>query len=207
MNTTTTTPTKKTKNAKTKAAKAESAPAAATGDHTPVNEMKLLGTKAIGLCTQIRALFPKLVSMTEEDRKLSPGKFRLGELEALTAVIKATAAFPQYFAALGDQDFGDDPSTFESQLLLDRIARREVLVSVAAALHEAATLFDDTVLKVGEVIRSPALAAYQVAAPLAKSNAQLRTKLQPALVFYGKLGKKSARTRKKNKASKKVLAS
>lgn len=157
--------------------------------------------RAKQLFGEIEQLLPGLVTMTEDDRRHSEGKLRDGEADALTAVIDVADQHPQYFAALADKDGGVDPKTFETDLLRGHLARRKLLGSVAVAAAELTAPLGDTVLMLGEQVRPVLLAAYQIAKPIAVADEKLRSRLAPALDFYGKIGRRGAETRAKKPPS------
>jgi hypothetical protein len=172
-------------------------------DHTPVDEMQALAKKAKASIEYTRGLFPKLLTLTEDERRTSNGKLREDEEKALRAVLEVAKSYPQYFTVLADLDHGDDPTVFEHQLLVDRIERRAALVEVATTLEELLGQFTDTILRIGELVREPCLEAYRIAKPISQRDAKVRALLAPALDFYGQLGKKAQKTKQeKAKAGK-----
>lgn len=143
----------------------------------------------------IAQLLPGLVTLTEDERRHSDGKTRAGEADALSSVADAADLRPQYFAPLAAKDGGTDPKQFETDLLRDHLVRRKILAELLTASEGLTTPISDTVLSLGEHVRPVLLAAYQIAKPLAAQDDALRTKLAPALDFYGRIGRRAAQTR------------
>jgi hypothetical protein len=102
---------------------------------------------------------------------------------------------------LADKDGGIDPTTFETDLLRDHLERREILGRVLAAAEAVSSPLGDTVLTLGEQVRPVLLAAYKIAKPIADSDSKVRTRLAPALDFYGKIGRRGAETRAAKKSA------
>lgn len=162
-------------------------------DTTPLAEMEKLVEETIADLRRIRARFLGLASYTEEDRRTSTGKFRSGESAAIGSILDTVDLTPAHFAVLGDDDSGKDPDRFETELLRDRLARRDLLARVVAELDPLYTDLSDTVLNLGELTRVPALAAYEIAKPLAKRNQAIRNKLAAALAFYARFGRRGSK--------------
>src|SRR5262245_6566875 len=100
----------------------------------PLLELKKRVEKALELIGQVRELFPDLVELTEEERKYSQGRMRTDEPAAMRTVLDAVDASPEYFKSLADEDEGHDPNKFETDLLRDRLERRELYRQVAEAM-------------------------------------------------------------------------
>lgn len=160
-------------------------PAKPQGDGAlPLPELKKRVDKALELIAQLRELFPDLLVLTEEDRKYSQGRLRTNEPEALLAVLDGVDQSPEYFKSLADEDEGHDPNKFETDLLRDRLARRELYRKVAEAMAPLATGFDDTTLHHGALVRPAVLAAYRIAKTISATDQKMRTTIAKAIDFY-----------------------
>ena len=169
--------------------------AAGAIDDLPLDVLRANAAKAAALIQQARALLPGLFLLTDEDRRHSDGRLRDGEDKALLAVLDVADARPESFKVLADKDSGRDPKTFETALLRERLERRAALADLAAELAPFAQELGDTLLVLGSFARMPTLAAYGIAKPLAQYDAEVRTKLAPALSFYGNLAQRAAKAR------------
>ena len=158
-------------------------------------ELRSRADKAKSLYAQIADLLPGLITLTEADRRHSEGKLRDGESDALDAVINVAEAHPAYFASLADKDGGVDPDSFETGFLRDHLERRRILAEIAAAGEHLSTPLGDTMLDLGQRVRPVLLAAYHLAKSIAVSDGNVRTRLAPALDFYGKIARRAAETR------------
>jgi hypothetical protein len=170
------------------------------GHEAAVEEMSLAelakrADKALALIDQIDEQFPGLQGYSEEDRRTTAGRLRDGESDALRAVLDTADARPQVFAVLADKDGGSDPKRFETAWLREMLARRDTLDRVRVQLEQLTSDLSDTVLHLGELVQRPALAAYQIAKPLAQHDDAIARTLKPALDFYGRIGRAGVRTR------------
>src|SRR5262245_14986631 len=92
-----------------------------------LDELQKRVNKAKALLAEVEALFPGAMTMTAEDRRHSDGRLRVGESETLRTVLAAVDSAPQFFVSLADRDDGHDPKRFETQLLRERLSRRDLL--------------------------------------------------------------------------------
>ena len=155
-----------------------------TVDHLPIEELRKRVTKAIALIGEVKALFPDLVKLTEDDRKHSQGRMRHGEPAILRSVLDAVDLEPQYFKSLADEDEGHDPNKFETDLLRERLERRELYQQVADALEPFTADLSDTALHFGGLVRPAALAAYRIAKTLAHTDQKMRNAVAAAIDFF-----------------------
>lgn len=153
-------------------------------DGLPIEEVRKRKAKALELIGQLKELFPDLVELTEEDRKFSQGRMRTGEPDVLRAVLVAVDQSPEYFKSLGDEDEGHDPTKFETELLRERLERRELYREIADAIGPVASGFSDTVLHFGSLVRPAVLAAYRIAKTLSRTDQKMKTTLAKAIDFY-----------------------
>lgn len=138
------------------------------------------------LAQQLDEAVQGFVSMTDEDRLHSDGRFRNGESAALRAILDVVDKAPELFRVLADKDNGTDPETFETQLLRDRVAMRDALAGTSDVLSSASQRISDTVLHLGERTKPVLLTAYQIAKSVAKHNTELKGLLSVAINFYAR---------------------
>lgn len=165
----------------------------------PLDELRARVAKVTALIEEATALLPGLLELTDAARKDSVGRFRKGEAQALLAVLDLADAKPALFESLADKDHGNDPASFETGLLRDRLERIALLQPLAEASDELIDGVQDTVLFLGETTKPVMLAAYEIAKPQAKHDPKIRSKMAPALDYYGKIAATGAATRRRNK--------
>lgn len=167
-----------------------------TIDEMSVEQLQKNAARVAELLAEIEALLPGLESFTSEDRTNTDGRIRgKDEENALKAVIATIEHDPGAFRVLADKDEGRDPKKVETELLKVRLARRSILADIADVLSPVAQKIEDTVLAQGELCKPVLSSAYRIAKPLAEHDKDIRTKLQPAMDYYGGIGRKAARTR------------
>jgi hypothetical protein len=135
--------------------------------------------------------------MTDDERRYSNGRIRVGEGTQFLTLIDIMEAFPVFFEGLADLDEGIDPKQVETPLMRDRVQRAEILANL---LDDAAKLggLSDTVLHLRELVRDPMKDAYAIAKVMAKSNGKLKTMLVTVINYYAAMAKAAAATRKAN---------
>jgi hypothetical protein len=163
--------------------------------------------EATAAVAQMQSFLPGLVTLPEAQRKLTGGRFRDGEAQALLSVIATCVARPELVASLADDDNGVDPDTFETTLLSSRIQLAAALAPLSATLTQLASNVDDTMLYLQELSKGPTLEAYAILKAVSKSDLSVKTAISPALDFYASFAKAAAATRKKNAAAKAAAAS
>jgi hypothetical protein len=163
----------------------------------PLDELERRRVQAHELMKQALALFPGLHAMTDDERRYSNGRIRAGEGTQFLTLIDIMEAFPLFFEGLADLDEGIDPKQVETPLMRDRVQRAEILANL---LDDAAKLggLSDTVLHLRELVRDPMKDAYAIAKVMAKTNANLKTKLVTVINYYAAMAKAAAATRKAN---------
>jgi hypothetical protein len=164
-----------------------------------LDELRQRVDRAKAMLTELDALFPGAVRLTAEDRRTSQGRLRNGESTVLQAVLGAVDSAPQYFVSLADMDQGRDPKRFETDVLRERLLRRDLIDEVSEQLDQLSTRLGDTVLHLGERAAPPVRAAYQIAKVLADSDDQMRTSVAPAIDFYSQISRRAAETRASKK--------
>lgn len=174
-----------------------------TIDEMSLEQLQKNAERAEELLIELEELFPGLVLFTVDDRSHSDGRIRNeGEERALRAVAATIERDPGSYRVLAAKDHGRDPKRVETELLIARLDRRAVLARLAAKLTPLAQKFEDTVLSQGERCKPVLSAGYQIGKALAEHDPETRTTLQPALDFYGAIGRKAAATRAANAESK-----
>jgi hypothetical protein len=162
----------------------------------PLKTLQKNAATAKELLTQIYALLPGLSGLTPDARKHA-SKFRAGEAEALSSVLDAADAKPALFESLADKDNGEDPHTFEVNLLRDRLQRAAILGSIADAFTPLSDGIADTLLHLGDLSKPVMLLAYGIAKMHAKLDGVIANAIRPAMDFYAKISRASVATKKK----------
>src|SRR5207302_8611514 len=101
-----------------------------------LDKLERRGAQAVSLFEQALALLPGLHLYTSEERAASAGKLRDGEDKALGGVLNGADYMPVPFNVLAAKDHGFDDTRFETNVLRDRLARREVLAPVANKVQQ-----------------------------------------------------------------------
>lgn len=158
-------------------------------------ELKVTVSEALGLVSALEGHLGELSTLTKPERQSTMGRFRNGEALALTCVLDVAEAHPGAFSVLAESDGGEDPGTFETALLRDRLFATDALGALSDALDGLARRVSDTQLAMGATVHGPVLAAYEIAKVLSKHNTKARSKLAPALDFYGVGAKRKTKTK------------
>ncbi|MFO0662239.1 MAG: hypothetical protein U0165_20775 [Polyangiaceae bacterium] len=145
------------------------------------------------LASSVDQALQGFVSLTDEERVHTRGRFLSGESQALWAILSVAKFHPEAFRVLADKDNGDDPSIFETDLLAERLEMRNALASISNLFASASQRIADTVLHLGEQTKPVLLTAYDIAKPLAKHDREVRDLLSPALSFYARPNRKGAK--------------
>jgi hypothetical protein len=127
-----------------------------------------------------------LVSLTSDTRQHSSGKLKQEEPHAIEAILATVRKHPRSFAAL----------KLDPGQLSELLARRALLVPLAQRVRHLAEDLDDTILHLGEVVKSASSAAYRLGIALAESDSAIAHDLQPAQQFYQAVGRAAARSRR-----------
>jgi hypothetical protein len=159
----------------------------------PLSTLEKNVAKIEHLLDEVSALLPGLVAMTDEEVRQSDGKFKHGEADALASVLDAADARPAVFEALAAKDGGKDPNKLETGLLRERLERIALLTRVQAALAKVDV--SHSILHEGEDVKPVLLAGYHIGKVNAPHDDLVATKMQPALNFYSRISRKSAKTR------------
>ena len=136
------------------------------------------------LIESLRSSLPGLITLRAEERKATGGRFRADEPAALEAVLDVADAHPGAFSVLAGADNGSDPAVFETKLLRERLQATGALVQLADVLEELARDVRDTQLTLGEAVRGPVLAAYEIAKVLAKHDPKTKSTMARTMDFY-----------------------
>jgi hypothetical protein len=167
----------------------------------PIEKLRTNVAAAMDYLDQIKALLPGMLTLTNEDRRNSSGKFRDGETRGFYDLIQFAIANPQYFDGLADRDQGQDPTRFEPELIRDRLERRDLLAQFAPPAEELGIKANDSVLHLGDLTKPVLSAAYGIARVLAKHNEVVRSSIAKLIDFYGGVARRAAETRARNAAA------
>ena len=139
-----------------------------------------------------------LAAYTSDERAHSAGKLRDGEDVALTGILDTVDAHPEHFASLAPHDHGTDDRKVETGPARAALARRSLLVPLAAELVALTQRGSDDVLSSGAFARDVTTPAYAIIKANAPINPALRKSASAALNFYAKQAqKKGPKTSKK----------
>ena len=167
----------------------------------PIAQLRTNVAIALNHLDQIKTLLPGMLTLTNEDRRNSSGKFRDGETRGFYDLLQFALAHPQYFDGLADRDQGQDPTRFEPELISDRLGRRDLLVQFAEPSEELSTKASDSVLHLGDLTKPVLSAAYGIAKALAKHDEVVRSAIAKLIDFYSSVARKGAETRARNAAA------
>lgn len=172
-------------------------------DTLSVAELQDRTAQALDHIAAIKALFPGLLQLEQDQRKGNAGASigRMGtplsklftlltvtpltdaQVAALTPDEQAARTTQEKLAAafdtLGAQDDGVDPEHFEAALLNQRLVRTQTEQSIASALEDLARLFSDDALHTAETVVLPGHLALGLAKTIAAGNAAFRGLLAP----------------------------
>jgi hypothetical protein len=166
----------------------------------------------------LEARWAGLIQQTKEERARSIGRGLtvLGPplhllFDLLMPKNGKESELAKHFNGLGDADFGEDPDTFEPELLSRRLYRVEYEQKLQARLETLARHFGDDALHTGEMVIGPGMMAIALARTLALSSAAHRSLLAPVLDAFRALTRAAraraaaARAAKKDAAAAKKL--
>ena len=164
----------------------------------PLEVLEKNVAKFEALAAQMLELLPGATNLTDQERRESDGKFRVGEAAALASVLEAADARAELFSSLADKDGGHDPNSFETDFLREELVRIEVLGRAQAALERLNTgaAVSDSILRMGEQVKPVLLAAYHLGKLNAQHDTTLRSKMAAALDFYSRIARKGIATRR-----------
>ena len=122
------------------------------------------------------------------------------EAAVLSGVLEFAAEHEQLFLVLADEDEGDDPARFETDLVSIRLANAQTLAALAvraAAFHQKVA---DAALLAASLAKPVALKAYAIAKQVAHTATEANL-IAPAVKFYAKASDAAAKTKAQNKAN------
>lgn len=151
---------------------------------------------------EIDAEMHDAVELADEDRSRAQRVRGPGEKKALASVLDYVDARPEAFLRLADRDDGVDPERFETALLRDRLEGAAILSSILERLDETRRRISDAALYLSNLVKPTALAAYEIAKPLARSDKKAGQKLNGARDYYGGLARAGMKTREKRAKTK-----
>jgi hypothetical protein len=144
-------------------------------------------------------LITGLVSKTTDERKRTSGHLRQDEEPILRLMVTIAEHFPQYFHDLRTRDFGVDPDRFEPHVLLDLLDKRNQLIKLLNDLTPRVALVGDTIIDLGEKIRSMSSEMLKMINTNAPNNEDLKAESSPVREYYQVPARKGAKTKKKDK--------
>jgi hypothetical protein len=162
-----------------------------TIDGMATEKLKKQVAEAIGHLEKAIEALPFLLSLTTDARQHTNGKIRHGEEAAIAAEIETVAKHPAPFASL----------KIDPKALTALAEKRAALAPLAERAQHLADDLTDTLLHLGEALKTPLERAYHVGAALAPSDAAIARTLAPALSFYQAVGRAAARTRRAHAAA------
>ncbi len=172
-------------------------------DQLTLEQLEERVTKTVEHIEAIKALWPGLVRLEEQQRRKSVGRTLgvlgppLGKLFALLRENRPKGdSLVKAFDVLGDRDDGNDPETFEAELLERRLHRAQAEQKIADMLEELARHIDDDVLSTGEAVIGPGLAALDLARTIARQNETHRATLAPVLDEFRAMTKNARKGKK-----------
>jgi hypothetical protein len=126
--------------------------------------------------SQAEAALAGLQVLTAGDRGGIDTIFRDGEREAVLAVIAAAEAAPAAVAPLRE--------AFSPDRLRAQIERRAALLSLADRADRVALRFADSARVTTRAVKSAVSDAYELLKPVAQYDAEVASRLAPAVDFY-----------------------
>jgi hypothetical protein len=132
----------------------------------------------------------ELAASTSEERAHSAGKLRDGEDLALEGILDTVDAHPEHFVSLAPHDHGTDALKVETGPARAALARRTLLLPLAAELSALAQRVSDDVMASGALARDVTTPAYAIIRANAPINPALRKSASASLNFYVKQAQK-----------------
>ena len=157
---------------------------------TPVADLDASVDHAVATIDQLESQLTWRYQYSAPARAASNGRFRDGEAAAVTSILDAADVQPAFYLQLAARDGGSDPGIFETQPTRDHLRRRDAVARLAARLATFATTMDDSVMRVGEAIRSVASPVYDSVKLVADKHEPTRAALSDATTFYNKPAQK-----------------
>lgn len=175
-------------------------------------QLEALKATTLEQIASIRASWSGLVALSEKERRKHPGRVALVMetpfrtlFELLTPGHDAGKSPDEqqqrqqlrgiFNSTLGAQDDGDDDERFESELLLQHLARMNAAYEVSEQLDELSRLFSDDALHTAGRVVSPGLKALDLARSVGRTNPTLKGLLAGLLDSLRQMTK-AARTKK-----------
>jgi hypothetical protein len=157
--------------------------------------------EASDLLDQLDAVLAKLdlVTLSDDERQHSNGRFRSGESAAITSVFDTVDGSPGLFVSLADKDGGVDPKKVETAPARAALARRDLVAPLADRVALLSRDLSDDVLASGSKVKDVSVPAYAILKSNAPVNATLRKSGSAAISFYGHAAKAGSLTKKKKK--------
>lgn len=145
------------------------------------------------LLAQVKAMHKAyLHKYLAEDRAIAHAQGLVhsdAESNALEAVLTTVEDYPQFTTTLAKTDGGSDDDTLETPLIYARLQATKSLQAVGQQAISLGTSLLDTAAKIGENAKPITQAAYRILKPIAATNANIHTSLEPALSFHKGVGR------------------
>ncbi len=150
------------------------------------------------ITTHLDAIDELMSDAVELDDKSRASALRLqgdDEADALDGVLDFAAARPELFKDLAAEDDGNDPETFEVELLKTRLANAKALTALLTRFDDTKQPIADSALYIGTLAKRPALAAYEIAKPYQARDTKNGKLLNDAVNYYRGRAIAGAKTR------------
>ncbi|WP_434045348.1 MULTISPECIES: hypothetical protein [Sorangium] len=148
---------------------------------------------------EIDEIFPGLITLTAEQRKVAP-RLRDGEHLMLLKILDVAEKKPALFESLADEDDGMNPGELETQLLRDRIEKHSLFLELGEALDPLSGKVSDTTLYLATKFREVLSAAYRIAKAHAATDRTVNGMVAPVIDFMRKGAVAAAATRAAKRA-------
>ena len=172
----------------------------------PAPQFQAKADQVGNLLAQALALIVNPTQLTPDQRLHSSGKLRAGEAEALIAALDVAKAYPASFVSLATMDNGVDPSTFEADLVANRLRNAAALEPLVATMDDITHKLSDCMLALNDEARGPAKDVYALAKALAHSIPAVESMIASTVAYYARISHAAAASRAANKAAKDALA-
>ncbi|KYF66893.1 hypothetical protein BE11_48390 [Sorangium cellulosum] len=174
-----------------------------TWEDMPIEEFRARHRKAREKASlfvaEIDEIFPGLVTLTAEQRKVAP-RLRDGEHPMLLKILDVAEKKPALFESLADEDDGMNPGELETQLLRDRIEKHSLFLELGETLDPLSGKVSDTTLYLATKFREVLSAAYRIAKAHAATDRTVNGMVAPVIDFMRKGAVAAAATRAAKRA-------
>jgi hypothetical protein len=166
----------------------------------PADALRARQKEIFDLLDQIDAKMRGAVELDEAARERAQRLRGRAEKEAIESILDYADARPESFAHFADRDRGHDPGAFETALLRDRLEGALIMAEIVDRLDSTRQKVSDSSIYLTSLVKPVALAAFEVARPLARIDKKNGEKLSSALNFYGAIDRGGAKARAQKKS-------